>query len=42
MILLGPTGGNPHSPDEFVELEGYLQLVEIFIRAAMDWCGESG
>ncbi len=41
MILLGPTGGNPHSPDEFVELEGYLQLLEIFIRAAIEWCGES-
>ena len=41
MILLGPTGGNPHSPDEFVELKSYLQLVEIFIRAAIDWCGES-
>ncbi len=41
MILLGPSGGNPHSPDEFVELEGFLQLLEIFIRAAIEWCGES-
>ncbi len=41
MILLGPTGGNPHSPDEFIELKSYLQLMEIFIRAAIDWCGES-
>jgi acetylornithine deacetylase len=41
MILLGPIGGNPHSPNEFVELEGFLELVEIFIRAAIDWCGEA-
>jgi acetylornithine deacetylase len=42
MILLGPTGGNPHAPDEFVDVESVLQLVEIFIRAAIEWCGESG
>jgi acetylornithine deacetylase len=39
MVLLGPTGGQPHSPDEFVFVEDYLPLVEIFIRAAMAWCG---
>jgi acetylornithine deacetylase len=38
MILLGPTGGQPHSPDEFIDVENYLQLVEIFIRAAIEWC----
>ena len=40
MILLGPTGGQPHSPDEFINTQDYLQLVEIFIRAAIEWCGE--
>ena len=40
MILLGPTGGQPHSLDEFINIEDYLQLVEIFIRAAIEWCGE--
>jgi acetylornithine deacetylase len=40
MILLGPTGGQPHSADEFIDTENYLQLVEIFIRAAIDWCGQ--
>jgi acetylornithine deacetylase len=39
MVLLGPSGGQPHSPDEFILIEEYLQLVEIFIHTAMDWCG---
>lgn len=39
MVLLGPTGGQPHSPDEYVFVEDYLQLVEVFIRATMAWCG---
>ena len=39
MLLLGPKGGNPHSPDEFVEIESYLQLIEIFIRTTVAWCG---
>jgi acetylornithine deacetylase len=39
MVLLGPSGGQPHSPDEFLDLKSYLQLVEVFIRAAIEWCG---
>lgn len=38
MVLLGPTGGQPHSPDEFVYLDGYEQLVETFILGAIQWC----
>ncbi|MCL4507026.1 MAG: M20/M25/M40 family metallo-hydrolase [Chloroflexi bacterium] len=39
MILLGPSGGQPHSPDEYIKIKDYLQLVEIFIHAAIEWCG---
>ncbi len=39
MVLLGPTGGQPHSPDEFVDVEAYLRLVETFILGALRWCG---
>jgi acetylornithine deacetylase len=39
MLLLGPEGGNPHSPDEFVDIESYLKLIEIFIRGTLSWCG---
>lgn len=39
MVLLGPIGGQPHSPDEFVDVEDYLRLVETFILGTMHWCG---
>lgn len=39
MVLLGPTGGGPHSPDEFIYVDDYLRLIEIFIHGAMNWCG---
>lgn len=38
MFLLGPAGGNPHSPDEFVDINSYLRLIEIFIRGTLNWC----
>lgn len=41
MLLLGPVGGNPHAPDEFVTLESYLALIETFVRSAVDWCGQA-
>jgi acetylornithine deacetylase len=39
MVLLGPSGGQPHSPDEFVIVDDYLRLIEIFVHTAMNWCG---
>ncbi len=41
MFLLGPEGGNPHSPDEFVAIDSYWRLIEIFIRATLSWCGKT-
>jgi acetylornithine deacetylase len=39
MVLMGPTGGQPHSPDEFIKIDDYMQLVEVFICATVEWCG---
>ncbi len=39
VMLLGPTGGNPHSPDEFIYVEDYLTLIEILILGTIEWCG---
>lgn len=39
MVLFGPRGGNPHSPDEFVDVDSYLKLIEIFATFAARWCG---
>ncbi len=39
MVLLGPTGGQPHSPDEYIELDDFADLLEVFVRTAVEWCG---
>lgn len=39
LVLLGPTGGSPHTPDEYLYVDDYLRLVEVFIRGTLDWCG---
>ena len=39
VLLLGPTGGNPHAPDEFIYIDDYLDLIEILILGTIQWCG---
>jgi len=39
MVLCGPIGGGPHAPDEYIDLDPFLDLVETFIRTAVAWCG---
>jgi acetylornithine deacetylase len=36
-ILFGPRGGNPHSTDEYVEIEDFLHTIEVFARLAIRW-----
>lgn len=38
-VIMGPAGGNAHAPDEFVELPGLYELVEIYARTMAQWCG---
>jgi acetylornithine deacetylase len=39
VTFLGPTGGNPHSPDEFIDIAEFYKLVEIYVLTALRWCG---
>ncbi len=39
MVLFGAVGGQPHSPDEFVVIDDFLQFVEVLIHTAVQWCG---
>jgi len=42
-VILGPPGGHAHAPDEFVDIPGLCQLVEIYALTVIDWCeGEEG
>jgi acetylornithine deacetylase len=36
--LLGPSGGNAHAPDEWVEIEDLVTLTETFAMTIADWC----
>ena len=35
----GPTGGNIHAPDEYVELESIRQVARVVARLIVEWCG---
>lgn len=35
----GPTGGNLHAPDEWVDLESVKGVTKVLALTAMDWCG---
>ncbi len=38
-VILGPSGGNAHAADEFIDVEGYKQLIQWYAEMMLDWCG---
>ncbi len=38
-LIFGPSGGNAHAPDEFVNIEGLIELTKIYAMTVLDWCG---
>ncbi|MBP1996871.1 M20 family metallopeptidase [Paenibacillus eucommiae] len=38
-VILGPSGGNAHAPDEFVDLDSLVELVCIYAGIIVRWCG---
>ncbi len=38
----GPTGGNLHAPDEWVDLASVRDTTKVLALAAMEWCGVAG
>jgi acetylornithine deacetylase len=38
-VILGPSGGNAHSADEFINVDDYLALIKIYAWTIVDWCG---
>lgn len=38
-VYYGPTGGNMHAPDEYVELDSVLQTARVLSRMIVAWCG---
>jgi acetylornithine deacetylase len=39
VVVCGPSGGNPHAPDEFVLVDDLHRLAAAYVRLTVDWCG---
>jgi acetylornithine deacetylase len=40
-LIWGPKGGNAHAPDEYVEVESFMDLVKMYALTMVEWCGVS-
>ncbi|MBO9610232.1 MAG: M20/M25/M40 family metallo-hydrolase [Paenibacillaceae bacterium] len=38
-VICGPSGGNAHAPDEYVDIPQLMRLVELYAKTMMQWCG---
>jgi acetylornithine deacetylase len=38
-LVLGPSGGNAHAADEYLDLNSYEQLIQWYAQIIVDWCG---
>jgi acetylornithine deacetylase len=38
-LLFGPKGGGSHNANEYVELPSVLRTAEVYLAAALEWCG---
>lgn len=38
-LILGPSGGNAHAADEFLDLASFEQLICWYAELIVDWCG---
>lgn len=38
-LIWGPKGGNAHAPDEYIEIEAFLDLVKMYALTMIEWCG---
>jgi acetylornithine deacetylase len=40
VVIMGPTGKNPHGIDEYVEVDSVLKLIKIMVLTAIDYCNK--
>jgi acetylornithine deacetylase len=38
-LIWGPKGGNGHSPDEFIYVDDFMELVKMYALTIIKWCG---
>jgi acetylornithine deacetylase len=41
-LIWGPKGGNAHAPDEYIEVEAFMDLVKMYALTMVEWCGVVG
>ena len=41
-LIWGPRGANAHAPDEYIEVEAFMNLVKMYALTMIEWCGVSG
>jgi acetylornithine deacetylase len=41
-LIWGPKGGNAHAPDEYIEVEPFMDLVKMYALTMVEWCGVTG
>jgi acetylornithine deacetylase/succinyl-diaminopimelate desuccinylase-like protein len=37
--MWGPSGGNAHQPDEYVDLDSVFESTRVLLRFVSRWCG---
>ena len=38
-VIFGPSGGNLHAPDEWVDIESIITAAKVYASMIMNWCG---
>ena len=38
-LLFGPRGAGSHNANEYVEVASVLRTAEVYLAAALEWCG---
>ena len=38
-LVFGPRGAGAHNADEYVETASVLRTAEVYLAAALEWCG---
>lgn len=41
-VILGPTGGDFHATDEYVDIDSVLQVAQVIGKFILDWCETEG
>jgi len=38
-VVFGPKGGNAHAPDEYIDIDAFIDLIRIYAGLIVRWCG---